>query len=271
MTDQTLIKDKIKEYRKALLQDPKSMVFVPLAIYYLKSGMLDDALEVALRGTWELPDYPPGYVVVGRVYAQRDVHEKSIAAFQKAIEIDPSCLDAYKLMARTYREQGNIDAAINLLTNAVFIFPDENSLKLMLESLAPVSADQPPTTVESVEPLSIEDTAKPITTATIAEIYIEQGLYSKALEVYRELFEKTKSVEVAKKIAEIEILDQGGAAQSTTSEVLPDVAPFPNPSVEIEPAPAAPQSSGVAPVSERSVLDTLNGMLTYIQSRRNRV
>jgi tetratricopeptide (TPR) repeat protein len=270
MTDQTLLKDKIQEYRKALLQDPKSMVFVPLAACYLKSGMLDDALEIALRGTWELPDYPPGYVAVGRVYAQRDVHEKSIAAFQKAIDIDPSCLDAYKLMARMYREQGNIDAATNLLTNAVFIFPAEDSLKQMLESLAPVAVNAPPV-VETVDPLPSEDTAKPITTATIAEIYIEQGLYSKALEVYRELYEKTKSPEVAKKIAEIEILDQGGAVQSTTAEVLPDVAPVSNPSVAIEPAPSTLQSGVAAPVSEQSVLDTLNGMLTSIQSRRNRV
>ena len=100
MTDQANVAEKIKEYKKALDQDPKSMVFVPLAACYLKLEMLDDALEVALKGTWELPDYTPGYIAVGRVYAHRNVTEKAIAAFQKAIDIDPSCLDAYKGMAR---------------------------------------------------------------------------------------------------------------------------------------------------------------------------
>ena len=52
----------------------------------------------------------------------------------------------------------------------------------MLESLAPGTVESPPP-AEPVAPSPQETASKPITTATIAEIYIEQGLYDKALEV----------------------------------------------------------------------------------------
>ena len=263
MTDQANFAGKIKEYKKALDQDPKSMVFVPLAACYLKMEMVDDALEVALKGTWELPEYTPGYIAVGRVYAYRNVPKKAIDAFQKAIDVDPTCLDAYKWMARIYREQGNVDAASNLLTNAIFLFPEEASLKQMLESLAPAPTAQP-SAVEVTQP---EDSSQPITTATIAEIYIEQGLYSKALEVYRELYDKTQAADVAKKIAEIEVLAQGGAKQEPPAEPVSEVVQPP----VAEPAPVTDALNSVATSSGQSALDTLNGMLTSIQSRRNRV
>jgi tetratricopeptide (TPR) repeat protein len=265
MTDQINYSEKIAAYNKTLSQDPKSMVFVPLAACYLKAGMVDDALETALKGTWELPDYSPGFVAVARVYAFRQVPEKAIAAFEKAINMDPSCLDAYKGLARVYREQGNIDAAANLLTNAVFLFPDESSLKLMLESLVPVE----PVTEQVVEPVptAVQSAAsKSITTATIAEIYIKQGLYEKALEVYRELYAETQSSDVAQKIAEIESLAQGNVDNTTPVEPNKvETAP------SVEPVVATETSGDSRPLSGQSVLDTLNGMLTSIQSRRNRV
>lgn len=258
MTDQSKFADKISGYQKILAQDRKSLVFVPLTDCFMQSGLLDDALETALRGTWELPDYAPGFVCVARVYAKRQVPKKAIAAFHKAIEIDPSCLDAYKGLARFYREQGDVDAASNLLTKAVFLFPEEDSLRQMLESLTPAVSAPPP--APAAAPAAKEAAGmKPITTATIAGIYIEQGLYEKALDVYRELYAETQAPEVAQKIAEIEMLVAGQKSQ--TESVAPVVAA----------PPAAEQSIDSGPVSGESVLDTLNSMLASIQARRNRV
>ena len=206
MTDQSKFAEKISGYQKILAQDHKSLVFVPLTECYMQSGLLDDALETALKGTWELPDYSPGFVNLARIYAKRQVPLKATAAYHKAIEIDPSCLDAYKGLARLYREQGELDAATNLLTKAVFLFPEESSLKQMLESLTP-TASAPPPAPAAVKSVKEEVGMKPITTATIAGIYIEQGLYDKALDVYRELYAETKAPEVAQKIAEIENQD----------------------------------------------------------------
>ena len=107
---------------------------------------------------------------------------------------------------------------------------------------------------------------KPITTATIAGIYIEQGLYDKALDVYRELYAETRAPEVAQKIAEIEMLVAGQKSQTEP------VAPTPEPVEPVVAAPpAAEQSIDSGPLSGESVLDTLNSMLASIQARRNRV
>ena len=264
MTDQTKYIAKIADYKKALAQDPKSMVFVPLADCYQRCGMLDDALETALKGTWELPDYTPGFVAVGRIYALRQAPEKAIEFFRKAIDLDPSSLDAYKGLARIYREQGDIDAAVKLLTNAVFLFPGEPSLKLMLESLTPAVSTS---SVTQIPPRSAQDAgSKTITTATIAEIYIKQGFYGKALDVYRELYAKTKSLEVAQKIAEIEMLAQAEVVK--VSAPAPITTPVPPPAVA--PVPVATSDNAVLS-SAQTVLDTFNGMLASIQLRRNRV
>ena len=255
------ISQKITEFKKALAQDPKSMVFVPLTGCYIKNKMLDDALETALKGTWELPDYSPGFVAVARVYALRQSPAKAVGFFKKAIDIDPSCLDAYKGLARIYREQGDIDSASKLLTNAIFLFPHESSLNQMLESLAPVSS----TSSKGVNPP--EDLSKPIATATLAEIYIKQGLYDKALEVYREIYVKTQSPVVAQKIAEIEMLTQSGVASVAPAPPAAEIVE--TPVAETPPVVATPKESGS--LSGQRVLDTLDRMLASIQLRRNRV
>ena len=266
MTDQVNYAEKIKEYQKILAQDSKSLVFIPLAGCFLKSGLNDDALETALKGTWELPEYAPGFVAVARIYAQRQVSKKAISAFNKALSLDPSCLDAYKGLARLFREQGDIDAASNLLTKAVFLFPDEPSIRQMLESLAPV-ASPPPTPIPTsavTAPVQAPSKMEPITTGTIAEIYIKQGLYDKALEVYRELYSETNDPAVAQKIAEIQAMSQGSTLQTAT-----EAAP-------VEPATSATVAPTVTlgepgQIAGESVLDNLNSMLASIQARRNRV
>lgn len=259
MSDPENLTAKIKEYQKILAQDRKSLVFAPLSLCYLKSGLIDDALETALKGTWELPEHAPGYVVVARVYAQRKVYNKAEAAYQKAIDVDPSCLDAYKGMAKMYYDQGNVEAASNFLTKAIFIFPDEPSLKKMLESLSSTQT-APPSEPAVSAPAQGENGMQPITTATIAEIYIKQELYDKALEVYRELYNETQDPSVAQKIAEIEAMSQGSTPEAA---VMKD-----NVFREAEPAAISNES---VPVHGASVLDHLNSLLSSIQARRNRV
>ncbi len=263
MTDQAKFSEKIAEYQKILTQDCKSLVFIPLAGYFFKAGLLDDALETALKGTWELPDYAPGYVAVARIYSKRQVYQKALSAYQKAVAIDPSCLDAYKGMAGLYREQGELEAASNLLTKAVFLFPDEPSIKQMLESLTSTTSTPPPEPA-AVGTAQLPNKMEPITTGTIAEIYIKQGLYDKALEVYRELYTETNDPAVARKIAEIETMAQGGAPQ-VAAEVP---APESTSSTIADPVSAISEKGRM---SGESVLDNLNSMLASIQARRNRV
>ncbi len=103
---------------------------------------------------------------------------------------------------------------------------------------------------------------KPITTATIADIYIEQGLYDKALEVYQELLaDNPQDAAVQQKISELQaLIDNAGQAPAEPS-------PPPTP----EPAATEPIAAEPHPVGTDGVIDKLNNWLASIQSRRNRV
>jgi len=250
---------------RELAKDPKSTSFVQLADAYRQSGQLDDALEVALRGTWELPEFAPGYAAVGRIYMQRQVVSKAATAFQKAIEADARCLDAYKGMARLKREQGDLDAAAVIIARALTLFPDDPMLKQMQASL-PVAIEAVPAAQKVQKPPAVRadgGVMKPITTATIAEIYMEQGLYGQALEVYRELLAATpQDAALQRKIADIQALARGEVPASIQQMAAVPVEQVSADSVD-ESHP--PVSAGL------SVLETLDGWLTAIQARRNSV
>jgi len=254
---------KIDEYKAALARDPKSTLFVALADAYRQAGQVDDALEVALRGTWELPQFADGYAAVGRVYSQRRVFGKAEAAFYRALSVNQMCIPAYKGLATIYRNQGDAQKASDILTKAIMLDPGDMSLQKMIESLSsPTGVAREADQVIS-EPIAEQEPAmpqtsggmKPITTATIADIYIEQGLYDKALEVYHELLsENPQNVSVQQKILELEALMNGGVPEKPAME---SVAP------EIPPIQGGDGSD--------SFIDQLNQWLAAIQARRNRV
>ena len=264
MTDNAELQTRISELTRELAKDSQSKCFVALTDAYRQAGQLDDALEVALRGTWELPEYASGYAAVGRVYAQRQVYEKAATAFQRAIEADHRCLDAYRGMARLKREQGDLAVAASIVDKALDLFPNDATLKQMQASLPTVPTVAIDETAPTPRPVS--GAMKPITTATIAEIYIEQGLYAQALEVYRELLDSApQDASLQRKIAQIESLMRGEDSAKTIdpdpvaqSPVVPDPVALPT----ALPASASPGNS---------VLETLNGWLSAIQARRCRV
>lgn len=252
---------KIEEYKSALERDPKSTLFVALSDAYRQSGQLDDSLEVALKGTWELPEFAAGYAAVGRVYAQRKVFAKSEAAFYRALSVDQTYIPAYKGLARVYREQGEIQKASDILTKAIMLEPDDTSLQQMIETIATTSNAVESGSVVNQEIVMEQSSAemKSITTTTIAEIYIEQSLYDKALEVYRELLGKNpQDVSVQQKISELESLIKNGGAPAAAAEPVAVSAP-------------AAVTASEPLVSSNTVIEKLNGWLNTIQARRNRV
>jgi tetratricopeptide (TPR) repeat protein len=268
MSDQATLLAKIDEYKTTLSQDPKSTVFVQLCDAYLQLEQIDDALEVALKGTWELPQFADGYVAVGRVYYYRNVVAKAEAAFYKALSVDQMCIPAYKGLATILKDQGDLPKASDILTKAIMLDPGDTSLQQMIESLSsPSGAAQEVNQVVSApithqEPVMDQssDSMKPITTATIADIYIEQGLYDKALDVYRELLtENPQDVTVQQKISELQGLMNNSSAPVSAAPV--------------EPQAITPDMSfaNLETGSSNVVLDRLNGWLAAIQARRNRV
>ena len=266
-----VLQGKIEEYKAQLAEDSKSTSFVALSDAYLAAGQVDDALETALKGTWELPAYADGFAAVGRVYAHRKVTKKAEEAFYNALSKDQMCIAAYKGLAGVLKGQGEIQKASDILTKAIMLDPGDASLQQMIEALSSAPGvseavvQSEPASVQSQEPAMEQPTdgMKPITTATIADIYIEQGLYDKALEVYHELLtENPQDTAVQQKISELKSLMAGAAPQAGTPPAADAVG---NPAADegVSPAPEG--------VGSESVIMKLNDWLAAIQSRRHRV
>jgi tetratricopeptide (TPR) repeat protein len=188
---------RIAGYTEILAKDPHSTIFVQLSETYRQMGMLDDALEIASKGIQTHPTFASGYIALGRIQGQRGARAEAAAAFEKALELDGENLAALKGLAGLRLQSGDKEQARLLLLRVAAIKPDDAAVRKTLHSLggtpsAPRSAASNPLPPKSQPPPSSPSSPKagaPISTPTIAEIYIKQGFPKRALKVYRDLLE----------------------------------------------------------------------------------
>ena len=62
--------------------------------------------------------------------------KKAILSFQKAIDLDPTSIVNYKLRSEAFLMIGNLESAIDSLTETLNIFPDDLDSKERLFSLS---------------------------------------------------------------------------------------------------------------------------------------
>jgi len=266
---------KLAGYIEILAKDPRSTVFVPLAETYRQLGLLDDALEVASRGAQVLPRFSPGYTVLGRIQAQRGDLAAAVTAFEKALLLDPENLTSLKGLAKVRMRRGERTQAEQLLQRATALKPDDSVAQKMLAALgsAPLAAPEPPPSGDGeTETLTAE--GDPISTATIAEIYIRQGFFGRAQKVYRDLLQvDPHNEEIRRKLVDLKqrIDSQKApsvAAEAAAGEVLAETESPSIPSLPAEAQAAAMPPAEPADESSRQ-LATLTRWLEAISSRRN--
>ncbi len=189
-SDQGSLLGKIAAYTELLDKDRCSTIFVPLSEAYRQMGMLDDAVDIAKKGIMENPAFPSGYAVYGRVLAQQGLTDEAVAEFEKALILDRKHFAALKALAKIRIQQDNRGEARKLLEQAHRITPDDVAVVEMLAVLKKESVEPsaPETAAGPSAPAQPANKAtEPISTATIADIYIRQGFLVKALKVYRDL------------------------------------------------------------------------------------
>jgi tetratricopeptide (TPR) repeat protein len=152
----------IEKLREKVEKDPNSKLFVPLAEEYRKEGMLDEAVDVLLKGIESQPGYMSARVSLGKIYLEKGMPEEARTEFENVIRAIPDNLYAQKKLAEIYRDIGEKDLAIQsyravLKLNAM----DEEALDI-LKTLergeeAPSSAGMPGAMSETAEaPVSAE-------------------------------------------------------------------------------------------------------------------
>lgn len=220
MQDSALFWADIKKLEEQLANSPESFCFARLSDIYLKVGLIDDALHVARQGVMKHPRYLAGQRALALACHAKGLNEEALAALQLVTEALPEDVSSQKLLGRLYAEAAKYAAASQVFRTALEFAPDDAECRIELELLGR-SAEITETTLEAdeedegiiedleiLEELDILDEDQPeselpfqkgsagvaaisaphhdpLSTGTLAELYVRQGFIHKALEIYR--------------------------------------------------------------------------------------
>lgn len=232
----------IKKLEEQLAKSPDSFCFARLSDVYLKVGLVEDALHVARQGVMKHPGYLSGQRALSLACHAKGLNNEALAALKLVTEALPEDVPSQKLLGRLYTEAGNQDAACQAFRTALEFAPDDVECRIEIEFLersARVTefAFEPDEDEEIIEDLEIveefdvleenqpesgfqfqvtpseSDTVAaphhdPLSTGTLAELYVSQGFIHKALEIYRAILaDNPEDLATAERVAELEALE----------------------------------------------------------------
>lgn len=275
----------IKKLEEQLTNSPDSFCFARLSDVYLKAGLIEDALHVARQGVIKHPGYLSGQRALSLACHAKGFNDEALAALKLVTKAIPEDVSSQKLLGRLLVEAGNKDAALQVFRIAQEFAPDDVECRIELESLersagatestfeAGVGNEDIIEDLEILEELDVleedqfeselllQDTPAgpdvlvaphhdPLSTGTLAELYVKQGFTHKALEIFRAiLVDNPADRVIAERVAELEMLEAvPSGSDAETDDTFEEEA-------ENEPAFSAPaeeffQDTGLAILPE---------------------
>jgi tetratricopeptide (TPR) repeat protein len=238
----------IKNLEERLAASPDSLCFARLSDVYLKVGLIDDALHVARQGTMKHPRYLSGQRALSLACHAKGLDDEALAALKLVTEALPEDVLSQKLLGRLFAEAGNRHAASQAFRTALEFAPDDVECRIEMESLkrsaggseSALEADDDEEIIEDLEMLEDYDIGEedqeeaviwpketpsepdipavphydPLSTGTVAELYVRQGFTHKALEIYRAiLVDNPADYAISERVAELEALEAGPSEQ----------------------------------------------------------
>lgn len=288
----------IKNLENQLAKSPDSFCFARLSEVYLKVGLVDDALHVARQGVMKHPGYLSGQRALSLACHAKGLNDEAKAALKMVTEAFPEDVPSQKLLGRLYAAAGNQDAARQAYQTALEFAPDDVECRIELGTLKRPSGVTAATfepgeddeeIIEDLEILedldvleeyqtesefqfqeALPDSATaavphhdPLSTGTLAELYVKQGFVNKALEIYRAiLVDNPADQAIAERVDELEALEAGPSEpDSGIDDVFEEEA-------EYEPASSAPaeifiQESGPVALSASYGVPALESRQAY--------
>jgi tetratricopeptide (TPR) repeat protein len=194
------LKDK---YEELLLKDPSSPKFVFLAEILRKQGDLHRATEILIMGLRSNPDSITARSILGKIYYDRWMIDQAKNEMEKVMRVAPDNTDAAKMLIQIYRSEENYNKALETCYSALVFNPEDYELTKDLKELEKeVSHDVIKTTkietgkiVNDIfeldegpeEEPSSDSVIEELYTEAMANLYIDQGLYEKAIVVLEKL------------------------------------------------------------------------------------
>jgi len=153
------------------------------------------------------PSYTSARVVLGRIYQEKNRIDEATNEFKKVLELDPENLMAHSLLGSIFMEKKDYQTAIEEFQKILTLNPDDDEtqthLKQAIEKAA--SEQKPQKPLKKEEPVD-EKKSKPresTASITIAELYLKQGHFDKAIEIFQELLaEDPQNLMLRQKLSE---------------------------------------------------------------------
>lgn len=250
----------IKKLEEQLAKSPESYCFARLSEIYLKVGLIDDALHVARHGIQTHPGYISGHRAFSQACYAKGLNNEAIDSLKIIVEAIPEDISSQKLYGRLLLESGNHDFASRAFRTVLEFEPDNVECRIELESLERLSSDfgndidsseEIYDDLEIIEELELIDDEldeseasveqyeadfqpetsaesyaldhDPLSTRTLAELYVKQGFVHKALEIYRAILsENPANCEIAAKINELEKLEESEVCSTEEPDYADD-------------------------------------------------
>lgn len=237
----------IKNLEEQLASYPDSLCFARLSEVYLKVGLVDDALHAARLGVIKHPRYLSGQRALSLACHAKGLNDEALAALKLVTEALPEDISSQKLLGRLSAEAGARDAARQAFRTALEFAPDDIESRIELEALersagitsSGLEPDEDDEAViedlEMLEEIEVLDEDRPesefrtqdvpsasgsmsvlphdpLSTGTLAELYVKQGFIHKALEIYRAILADNPADRITgERIVELEALESGSA------------------------------------------------------------
>lgn len=157
-------------------QDPTSIVFAPIAEYFLSYGLTDDAIRVCLAGLHHHPDLVSGRLSLAKAYLRKKEFTKAKGELQRVLNLVPNQSKALELFGQISGEAPK---------GARHLFEEQreegrgfNQVGSLTEELSCSKRSQAP----------LETTRWQ--TITMAKIYTAQGHRDQARQVYQAILAK---------------------------------------------------------------------------------
>ena len=185
--------DEIELYRQIMSKDPSSQAFIYLAEALWEREMYTEAIETCVNGLRLHPHDLRARVILGMSHLRTDELELAEAELLKAKEMLEINTVTYQALAEVYDKQGDVDQA-------------DSYRRLFQTIIAPGIGENGAAEFEVESPA--EETERKeveVATATMAELYIEQGHLAEAIEVYRRILQSDPEAEGVKaRLEEVE-------------------------------------------------------------------
>ncbi|NIP79079.1 MAG: tetratricopeptide repeat protein, partial [Gemmatimonadetes bacterium] len=196
-------RDEISRLELLHAAHPDGLVFPHLADAYRRAGRYAQAESVLTAGLRRHADFSSAHLVLARLRLDQGKREEAATAFRRVLQLDPRNMVALEFLGRIAAEDDRPADALQYFRRLYELKPKERIAEQIRGLERNLRSDAAPTgRPEGPEAGGNGGSGDPsdrrggspepgeVVTETMAELYARQGLYGRAVAVYRQLLER---------------------------------------------------------------------------------